>query len=48
MTSFSMHFEKRLRGLLREAFHSKGEESSGCKHEKGGGREIVCAAFVSF
>ena len=33
-----MHFEKHQRGLLREAFSSEGEGSSGCK--RGGKKKV--------
>ena len=39
--SFSMHFEKRRRGLLQETFCSEGEGSNGCKWRGGGGKESM-------
>ena len=53
MKSFFMHFEKRQRGLLWEAFCSEGEGSSGCKRG-GKGRlsvlknEVNCCVHLVF
>ena len=43
VTSFSMRFEKRRRGLLREAFHSEGERASGFKRGGGEGKVLSYA-----